>query len=193
MLTSSKDPLKILSVIDRLEIGPVRLERNRLIAPYNVILGSRRDTTNLIYRYGEDVFAPESLESQNLASVIAAQVALNYGLFCKEIVFHGPFDKYDQQFIREMAEKTAQEIYVVKFLKYNPFLLGEAAHLPAIKQDSYLRAKIIFKDDKINSGVRSPNLTPLNGAVRIGVLTARNLSINKSLKTNWDSDSSHYA
>jgi hypothetical protein len=129
----------------------VRLERNRLIAPYTVVQGSKCDTTNLIYRYSEDVFLPDGAESQNLANMIAAQVGLNYGLFCKEIVFHGFFDRCDQHFIREMAEKTAQEIYVIKFLKHNPFILGDAAHLPATKQDSYLRGKIIFKDEKSHS------------------------------------------
>jgi hypothetical protein len=151
MPAPSKDPLKILEVIDRLEVGPVYLERNRLIAPYVVVQGSHRDSTKLIYRYTEDVFEPASLESRNLASMIAAQVALNYGLFCKEIVFRGPYDKQDRRFIEEMAENTAREIYVKKFLELNPFLLGTAAYLPAVKQVSYLRAKLIFNDDKFSS------------------------------------------
>ncbi len=151
MSIRSKDPLKILEVIDQLDIGPIRLERNRLIAPYSVVRGSRRDSTELIYRYNEDVFEPTSIESQNLGSMIAAQVALNYGLFCKKIVFHGPYDKQDRIFIENMAENTAREIYVKKFLEPNPFLLGAAAHLTAIKRNSYLRAKLIFIDDRLSS------------------------------------------
>jgi hypothetical protein len=140
----NKNPLQTLSVIDRLEVGPVRLERNRLRMPYNVMRGGRRDGIDLIYRYEEDVFEPDSLSSRNFASMIGAQVALNYGLFCREIVFHGPFDRNDQRFILEMAENTSREIYIKKFLEPNPFLLGKAARLPAIKAKSYLNSKIIF-------------------------------------------------
>lgn len=117
--------------------------------PYTVIRGGRRDTIDLIYRYQEDVFEPDSLSSRNLATMIGAQVALNYGLFCKEIVFHGPLDWNDQHFIIEMAENTAREIYVKKFLEPNPFLLEKAAKLPAIKTKSYLNSKIIFNGKNV--------------------------------------------
>jgi hypothetical protein len=152
-------PLQILSdnfakpllAIDRLEIGPVHLERNRLKMLYTVIKGARRTSIDLIYRYEEDVFDPDSLQSKNLASMIGAQVALNYGLFCKEIVFLGPFDRHDRRFITEMAEITAREIYVKKFLEPNPFLRGKAASLPAIRKDSYLGSKITFVNKDITS------------------------------------------
>ena len=149
------DPLAVLDVISRLEIGPIRLERKRLLAPYKVVRGNKTDSINLIYKFEEDVFEPDDPASINLAEMVAAQVALNYGLFCKKIVFHGSYDKYDQKFIVDMAENTAKEIYVKKFLEPNPFLLGKAACLPAKKQKSYLRAEIIFdtpniKTEKVN-------------------------------------------
>ena len=100
------DPLAVLVVFDRLEVGPVKLERKRLVAPYRLVSGATVDQTDLIYTYEEAVFDPDSPESLNLAGMIAAQVALNYGLFCREIVFHGWFDKVDRQFLREMAENT---------------------------------------------------------------------------------------
>ncbi len=42
------DPLSILGVFDRLEIGPVRLEAKRLVAPYRLFYGDHADQTELI-------------------------------------------------------------------------------------------------------------------------------------------------
>lgn len=136
--------LSRLVVIDRMEIGPVQLEKRRLKAPYRVFQNKKEDVLVLEYRYEEDVFEPESPSSLNLANIIAAQVALNYGLFCREMIFHGEFDKTDQRFIRDMAANTAREIYVIKFLQENPFLIGEAANLPVLKMDNYVQADIRF-------------------------------------------------
>ncbi|MBW2434936.1 MAG: creatininase family protein, partial [Deltaproteobacteria bacterium] len=117
---TAQDPLSALQVFDRLEVGPVKLESRRLMAPYRLFWNGREDRNELIYSYEETVFAPSEPESQNLADMIAAQVALNYGLFCKALVFHGTFDKLDRRFIRDMAENTAREIYVKKFIEPNP-------------------------------------------------------------------------
>jgi len=134
-------------VIRRLEVGPVRVERQRLVAPYTVTRGRQAPaTTELVYTYEEPVFDPAEPGSQNLAHLVAAQVALNYGLFCDEIVFHGPFDTIDRRFLADNARHTAREIYVKKFLEANPFLRGPAARLPAIRRKDYLRARLVFPD-----------------------------------------------
>jgi creatinine amidohydrolase/Fe(II)-dependent formamide hydrolase-like protein/7-cyano-7-deazaguanine synthase in queuosine biosynthesis len=145
-LKSDDDPFSILEVFDRLEIGPLTLERKRLIAPYRLFWNGKEDRTELIYSYEETVFDPAEPESRNLADMIAAQVALNYGLFCGSIVFHGTFDELDRRFIREMAENTAREIYVKKFLEPNPFLIDSYARLPAVKKQKYLRAALKFPE-----------------------------------------------
>ena len=136
--------LKKLLVIDQLEVGPVKLQANRLVAPYTVIQDGKKDTIDLIYKYEENVFNPEDEESVNLACMIAAQVALNYGLICKKIIFNGLYDSTDQRLIKDMMENTAREIYVKKFLEHNPFITGSAAELPAIKMKSYLQSDLIF-------------------------------------------------
>jgi len=148
------DPLQALLVFDRLEVGPVKLERRRLVAPYRLHHGEKIEQTELIYTYEEAVFDPASPASQNLAAMIAAQVALNYGLFCREIVFNDWLDKTDRRFLREMAENTAREIYVKKFLEPNPFLVGEAAGLPAVKRKTYLHAKLVFTAQKRSNHLR---------------------------------------
>ena len=131
-------------MIDRLEVGPVRIEKRRISAPYRVVQNGTSDATEFQYAFEEDVFDPAESADRNLAAMMAAQVALNYGLFCKRIVFHDPFDQADCRFLGNMAENTAREIYVKKFLEPNPFLVGDAAHLSAIKQPAYLRAKLEF-------------------------------------------------
>jgi creatinine amidohydrolase/Fe(II)-dependent formamide hydrolase-like protein len=141
---SASDPLSVLNIFECLEIGPVRLEPKRLIAPYRLFYNGKMDQTELIYNYEETVFDPIEPESQNLANMIAAQVALNYGLFCDTLVFHGLFDDIDRRFIRDMAENTAREIYVKKFLEPNPFLVGHAAGLSPQKRPRYVHAKLLF-------------------------------------------------
>ena len=68
-----------LRVLDKLEVGPVRLEQKRLVAPYTVTRGRERDSSELIYRYEEPVFDPADPASINLASMVAAQVAACVG------------------------------------------------------------------------------------------------------------------
>ena len=123
-----------LQVIDRLEVGPVMLTPRRLSAPYRVIRGGDSEQTEMVFRYEEDVFQPGEAGSLQLANMMAAQVAINYGLFCREIVFRGAFDIHDRRFIADMTENTAREIYVKKFLQPNVFITGDAARLPAVKR-----------------------------------------------------------
>ena len=150
--SSSTDSLSALEVIDRLVVGPIKLEPRRLTAAYTVFRNGTENRTDLIYSYEEKVFDPEEPESWNLASLVAAQVAMNYGLFCRSIVFRGTYDDIDRQFLRNMAENTAREIYVNKILSPNPFLKGDAARMPPEKKDKYCRATIKF--------VKAPSTAP---------------------------------
>ena len=138
------DSLQKWVVFDRLEVGPVKLEARRLVATYRLFTNGKTDSFDLIYTYEEAVFTPDEAESINLAGMIAAQVALNYGLFCREIVFHGPFDDLDRRFLRSMAENTAREIYVKKLLEPNPFLTGIAGEPVPAKPSKFLNARIRF-------------------------------------------------
>ena len=142
-----QDPLKVLGVIHRLEVGPVQLKPRVMTAPYRVTRNGEVHENELIYRFEEDVFVPGEPASINLASMMAAQVALNYGLFSDELVFHGWFDEHDRGFIEEMAQNTAREIFVKKFLEPNPFVLGPATELPPVKLENYLRANLVFTDE----------------------------------------------
>jgi creatinine amidohydrolase/Fe(II)-dependent formamide hydrolase-like protein len=147
---STDDPLAILKVFERLEVGPVKLEPKRLIAPYCLYYNGKKDQTELIYSYEENIFDPDERESRNLADMISAQVAINYGLFCNTLVFQGLYDDIDRRFIRDMAENTAREIYVKKFLEPNPFLVGPAANLQPQKRQKYLQTMLQFPQTRRN-------------------------------------------
>jgi creatinine amidohydrolase/Fe(II)-dependent formamide hydrolase-like protein len=146
------DPWDVIRVIRRLDVGPPRIERKRLIAPYRIDTGAGIDETEFIYRFSTDVFEPGDPESVNLASMMAAQVALNYGLFCDEIVFRGSFGNADRRFLTDALENTAREIVVNKFLEPNPFLIGPAARLPAARRSRYSRATVRFVDEPEGAG-----------------------------------------
>jgi creatinine amidohydrolase/Fe(II)-dependent formamide hydrolase-like protein len=147
-----KNSLGILKVIKRLEVGPTKVEKRRLVTPYTIQSKGRKDSFDLIYRYGEEVFDPDERSSINLAHMIAAQAAINYGLFCNEILFQGFYDETDQKFIIDMMKNTAREIYVKKFLEPNPFIRGPASKLPAKRSESYLLSRVIFESDALPSG-----------------------------------------
>ncbi len=140
------DPLEVLVVFDRLEVGPVEVGPRGLRAPYRTVRGAASEATELAYRYEEDVFDPASPADRGLAGMIASQVALNYGLFAREIVFHAAFDEADRAFLRAMAANTAREIYVNKILRPNPFLRPPATEIPVVLRPSYARAELVFPD-----------------------------------------------
>jgi len=139
------DPLAKLVVIERLEVGPVRLKPDSVTAPYRVVGPGGEEVFELVYRFDEKVFDPGEAADLHLASMMAVQVALNYGLFCRRMVFHGPFDDADRRFLRAMLANTAREIFVKKFLEPNPFLLGSVRDLPAARRSSYVQTELRFE------------------------------------------------
>src|SRR5660398_69706 len=77
----------------------------------------------------------------NLASMMLAQVALNYGLFFETIEFDGLFDKTDQRFIADMMENTSREILTNKLLIKNEFLKSPFDELKPEKRNHYTQAQ----------------------------------------------------
>jgi creatinine amidohydrolase/Fe(II)-dependent formamide hydrolase-like protein len=141
--------MDMLLVFDRLKVGPVKIEPSRLTAPYTLYYNGKEESTDLVYKYDEEVFDPADEVCRNLASMMAAQVALNYTLFCKTITFLDTFDDTDRKFLADMAENTAREIYVKKFLEPNPFLTGSAGRLPVERKKRYGRAVLEFPDSPV--------------------------------------------
>jgi creatinine amidohydrolase/Fe(II)-dependent formamide hydrolase-like protein len=145
--TEATDSISALQVIDSLEVGPVSVEADRLAMPYRVTCGTETEQIELRYRYDEPVFEPQETASRNLASLIGAQVALNYGMFCRQMVFRGAFQDTDRKFLLEMLANTAKEIYVKKLLQPNPFLREEFVPQTVEKRANYVQAKVEFEDE----------------------------------------------
>lgn len=138
-----------LVVLKELYIGDLVIEPQRMKALYRVTKADGSTEENqLMYKYEERVFEPEDVQSINLASMMAAQVAINYGLFCERITFDGIYDEADRRFVLDMMENTAREIYVNKFLFPNEFLLPPYNSLEAVKQKKYCNAEIVFVNSK---------------------------------------------
>ena len=115
--------LKDFLVLQTLRVDRLELSRKRVQARYTAVREDGSEaSTDLIYSYEADLFNPEDPADRNLASMMLAQVALNYGLFCREIVLEGLYDKADEALLQYMLENTSREILTGKLLAPNPFL-----------------------------------------------------------------------
>jgi len=137
--------LESFVVIDRLTVGPVDLQPRKVSAPYIVERSDGKTEENVfVYSFEEEVFDPDNMSDQNLASMMISQIALNYGLFCREINFRGIFDNTDKAFLKSMMENTSREIYINKLLIANPFVIDDYKGLKPERKSRYTAAKILF-------------------------------------------------
>ncbi len=140
--------LEQLQFFDSLRIGNLVVEVKRVKATYTLTLDNGEVTEkDLIFSYSEEVFHQDA-ESVNLASMITAQVAINYGLFCRKIIFDGIYDDTDKRFIVDMLENTAREIYVNRFIMPNEFLVPPYDSFLPEKRKRYTSSTIIFENTK---------------------------------------------
>ncbi len=138
------DILDHLVVLDRLVVTRPRIERRRATARLVAIDRRGRESRGEMgFAYEEDVFRSGDPAAENLAALACAQVALNYGLFAREIVIEGLLDATDLEFLTAAARNTAREIYVHKIAAKNPFLDPRIAEQPFIAKRDYLRARIV--------------------------------------------------
>ena len=141
--------LRDFVVFDQLLVGPIEIEPKRIKVPYTLFKSDEEAVSNeLIYSYSEKVFEPGTYKSLNLASMMAVQLAMNYGLFCHKIVFDGVFGDTDQRFIRDMTENTSREIYVNKLIFPNVFLTDEFQGVKVEKFKFYTASEIHFINTK---------------------------------------------
>jgi 7-cyano-7-deazaguanine synthase in queuosine biosynthesis len=128
-------------VLRKLSIKNIRLEPKKVKALYQVE-GFAGDLSSfeLIYSYEHAYFDHSHAADVNLASMMLAQAALNYGLFFEIIVF----DRSDQKFIKDMMENTSREILTNKLLVKNEFLKPPFDELKPEKRDHYTQARLHF-------------------------------------------------
>ncbi len=146
--------IRSLICFEKLKVGPAIVEPARVKAKYTIVLKNKEQIENeLIYSYQEDVF-DKSSQMVNMASMILSQVAINYGLFCEEIVFDGLYDDTDKRFILDMLENTSREILVNKILMPNAFLKAPYNQIKAEKLKRYTAASVKF----INTGFEAKSV-----------------------------------
>jgi creatinine amidohydrolase/Fe(II)-dependent formamide hydrolase-like protein/7-cyano-7-deazaguanine synthase in queuosine biosynthesis len=142
--------IRTLVFFQRLRVWDIEVEPARVKARYELTLKSGEVVdTELIYSYSEKVF-DHSAAAMNLASMMVSQVAINYGLFCKEIIFEGLFDDTDKRFILDKMENTSREIYVNKFLTRNVFLVAPYDQIIAEKHKRYTAARVSFQKTRFD-------------------------------------------
>ncbi|MEZ5024885.1 MAG: hypothetical protein R2728_16810 [Chitinophagales bacterium] len=141
----------------KLSVQNIQIEPKKVKATYCVEkLSGEIDTIELIYSYDVAYFNKKVASDVNLASMMLAQVALNYGLFFETIEFDGLYDKADQRFLLDMMENTSREILTNKLLIKNEFLKPPFDSLQAQKRDKYTQSKIVFT----NTNFADLKLTP---------------------------------
>jgi len=140
--------IRSLIFFDRLRIFNISVEPKRVKATYELTHKHGEVVQKeLIYSYSGKVF-DQSASSLNLASMMVSQVALNYGLFCEEMIFDGLYDDIDRRFILDMLENTSREIYVHKFLHRNDFIIAPYDSMAAEKQKRYSAARVSFQNTR---------------------------------------------
>jgi hypothetical protein len=128
--------------VHQIEVAPTRVKAN-----YTIRSNEGHSITNeLIYSYDTVYFDKNKSEDVNLASMMLAQVALNYGLFFKTIEFDGLYDEVDRRFLKDMMENTSREILVNKFLRKNEFLKPPFDAVHTGKLNRYTAAEIQFSN-----------------------------------------------
>ena len=101
---SAEDPWGCIRVFRRLDVGPVRIEPQRVITTYALTTDEGTFSSDLIYRYELAVFDPMDPAARNLGSMVTAQLALNYGLFAEEI-----HDRFFAHVGRQQSRPRASE------------------------------------------------------------------------------------
>ena len=96
-----------LKAWERLVVGPPRIEKDRLRVAYTIVKDGEEHTRDLTFKWAFPVLDPAT--DAHLGALIGAQVALNYALFCRELVIHGPLDPADREFLVAMAHALSGE------------------------------------------------------------------------------------
>lgn len=136
-------------VLKKLSVRNIQIEKRKIKAEYCVEKPSGvSESFELIYSYESSYFNKRNGHDVNLASMMLAQVALNYGLFFETIEFDGLYDKTDQGFITDMMENTSREILTNKLLVKNEFIKPPFDEFTLEKRNRYTQAKLVFANTR---------------------------------------------
>lgn len=134
-------------VLKKLSVKNIQVDPRQVKARYCVeTFSGETQSYELIYSYEHAYFNRKNFEDVNLASMMLAQVALNYGLFFETIEFDGLYDKADKAFLSAMMENTSREIVTNKLLIRNEFIKPPHNDLKPEKKDRFTRSGLVFSN-----------------------------------------------
>lgn len=143
--------LESFVVLEKLLVHNIRIEKKKIKADYTIhTFDGRKDSTEFIYTYEKPYFDIYNPHDVNLACMILAQIALNYGLFFRTIEFDGLFDDTDKSFLSYMMENTSREILTNKLLIRNEFIKAPFNQLKAEKRKRYTQSEMIFVNNSFD-------------------------------------------
>ncbi|WP_300464969.1 hypothetical protein [Desulfobacula sp.] len=138
-------------VLRKLSVKHIQVDPKRVKAEYCVeTFSGEMSSYELMYSYETAYFNGKNAEDVNLASMMLAQVALNYGLFFETIELDGLYDKADKKFLANMLENTSREIVTNKLLIKNEFLQPPYNTLKPEKRSKYTRSDLIFSNTRFS-------------------------------------------
>lgn len=144
-------------VLKRLSVTDIEIQPKKVKARYQIeCFSGETDSYDLIYSYDSAYFDKKSGVDVNLASMMLAQVALNYGLFFRTIQFDGLYDEADKKFLGAMLENTSREIVTNKLLIKNDFIKPPYNSLKAEKRSRYTQAKLLFSNSRFSELETTP-------------------------------------
>lgn len=138
--------MDVWKVVDRLEVELQDLQPRYLVAMFRMESQKNRKEITFMVEYTEDVFDPENKSHQNIASMIAIQPAFNYGLFAKDIVFHGLFDDLDRRMVRRQGEMVAKEVYFNRMVEPHLYLINAVKDQPLPQSKGLLKASLTLTE-----------------------------------------------
>ncbi len=149
--------------LKKLSVKNIRIEPKKIRGEYRIEKFSGEESSiELIYSYEEKYFDKNDPGDINLASMMIAQIAVNYGLFFETIEFEGSYDAEDRKFILNMIENTAREIITNKLLIENEFLVPPFDTLKIEKSENYSGAEIIFSGNSESKTGRKRGNAPFD-------------------------------
>ena len=135
-------------VLRKLTVGNIHIEPRQVKAKYTVEkFSGETESAEFIYSYDHAYFDRKNAHDINLASMMLAQVAFNYGLFCEVIEFDGLYDRTDRRFIEDMMGNTSREILTNKLLIRNEFIKPPYDSLKPAKRKRYTMARLVFANN----------------------------------------------
>ncbi|MGC9191674.1 MAG: hypothetical protein ACP5GT_03275 [Conexivisphaera sp.] len=135
-----------LTCFDEIRVRDLRVERRRISAEYYLrTIGGSELRYRLIHSYEEELDPGLSAE---VAPLMVSVPAVNYALFSRRISFEVPLAERDAEFLAEMSDVTARDIFVNRIVNRTGYVREEYLPDPSEvgPEDARSRAELAFPE-----------------------------------------------